>query len=220
MIHFNQESSGNIVSPVLFISSWWALEFCHTTATSCILTAWWQWRRTVLMQTHSSMANEWLKQRCCVRAPHSSLVLHTSLSLWTRCMTKGEGRSQGPWWEADTSLGESERRLSVYWVASHYFFTFTYYHPSVFPLSSPLLPLYSFSTHFQKCVHKKSTVCYCRWKRDRMRFEVGRQKERWRKGTREWSMGLVRWREWGKWEEREWRSFEVMAGWMPFKLMA
>lgn len=143
---------------VLFMSSWWVLEFCHTTATSCILTAWWRWRHMALMRTRLSMANEWLRQRCCVQAPHSSSALRMSLSLWTRCMTKGERRSQGPWWGADTSLGERERSLSAYIVAGLYFFSFSYYHPSLFSLSSPLLPLCSFSTHFQKCVHKKSVI--------------------------------------------------------------
>lgn len=136
------------------MSSWWVLEFCRTTATSCILTAWWRWRRMALMRTRLSMANEWLRQRCCVRAPHSSSVLRMSLSLWTRCMTKGERRSQGPWWGADTSLGESER-LSVYLVTGLYFFSLTTI--PFFPFSL-FFPLYSFSIHFQKCVHQKSVI--------------------------------------------------------------
>lgn len=191
MINFNKESIGNIVLLALFMSSWWALEFCRTTATSCTLTAWWQWLRTALMQTRSSMANEWLRQQCCVRAPRSSLVLRMSLSLWTRCMTKGERRSPGPWWGADTSLGESKRRLSVSWVPSLYFFTFTCYHPPLFSLSSPLLPLYSFSTYFQKCVHEKSMLLEMKERQDEVsRWQTeGEMKERNESEVWGWSDG-------------------------------
>lgn len=156
MINFNEENSGNIVLLALFMSSWWVLEFCRTTATSCTLTAWWRWRRTALMRTRLSMANEWLRQRCCVRAPHSSSVLRMSLSLWTRCMTKGERRSQGPWWGTDTSLGESER-LSVYLVMGLYFFSLTT-HP-FFPFFSNFHSVFFQHTFPKMCAPKD---CYCR----------------------------------------------------------
>lgn len=160
MMDFNRERSGNIVLLALFMSSWWVLEFCRTTATSCILTAWWRWHRTALMQTRSLMANAWLRQRCCVQAPQSSLVLHTSLSLWTPCTTKGGRRSQGPWWGADTSLGERERSSSVYWVFVPSLLLFTAHPFFLFHLHF----LFILSAHISKIVWRKR-VCYCRWKR-------------------------------------------------------
>lgn len=175
MMDFNRERSGNIVLLALFMSSWWVLEFCRTTATSCILTAWWRWHRTALMQTRSLMANAWLRQRCCVQAPQSSLVLHTSLSLWTPCTTKGGRRSQGPWWGADTSLGERERSSSVYWESL--FLHFYFLQP--IPFFSSISTSSSFFQHtFPKLCGEKEYVIVD--ERDRMRFDVGRQKEIWR----------------------------------------
>lgn len=183
------------------MSSCWVLESCRTTATSCTRTAWWRWHRTALMQTPSSMGNGLPRRQCCVQVPHSSLVPHTSLSLWTRCMTKGGRRNQGPWWGPDTSLGESERSLCMCKAS-------TYPHPFLFPLHFFLCTL---SAHISKNVCMKR-VCYCRWKGERMRFGVGRKKERWRKGMRvKYGVGQMEGMRKMRGKE-EWRSFEVMAG--------
>lgn len=176
---------------LLFVSSCSVQGFFPITATSCTVKVWWPWHRTAQTLTPLWTGNALQRQRCCVRAPPSSLVLCTSLSLWTRCSTREGSENRRPWWEADTSLGE--RKEKVYLLLS----AFLCFRPPR-PSPRPLCPVFS-----ELCEQKSRRGCYCGWMEGRMRFGVGRQSRRWRETKRGGGKSVVGGMEWiRKWEEK------------------